>query len=289
MATLKSIRKRITSVTSTRKITKAMKMVAAARLKKAEGSARALRPYAGRLQEIISSLAARTDRTAFSLLNPHGELDTVRIVVVTSDKGLCGAFNSNVNRAAERFYRENKEKYPNVSLSVIGRKGKQYFDRRHLPIHRYYQDVLPSLDFGKAVMIGQDLVHDYEALELDAVYLVYNEFKSAIQQKVVVEQILPMQPADVEGLDTPVDYLYEPSREEVLKEILPMHVNVEVYRALLESVASEMGARMTAMDNATKNAGDLINRLSLTYNKMRQAAITKELMEVISGAEALKG
>jgi F-type H+-transporting ATPase subunit gamma len=289
MATLKTIRKRISSVRSTRKITKAMKMVAAARLKKAEDSARALRPYARRLDEIIHSLAARTDRTMFALLNTHGEVDRVRLVVLTSDKGLCGAFNSNVSKAADRFIRENREAIPNISVSVVGKKGKAYFERRAVPIDRYYHDVLTNLNFEKAELIGQDIVADYTRQELDAVYLVYNEYKSAISQKVVVEKLLPVEPVPVETLDTPVDYLYEPDQETVLTEILPLQVNVQVYRALLESAASEMGARMTAMGSATDNASDLIDRLTLQYNKVRQAAITKELMEIISGAEALKG
>jgi F-type H+-transporting ATPase subunit gamma len=289
MATLKTIRKRISSVRSTRKITKAMKMVAAARLKKAEDAARALRPYARRLDEIIHSLAARTDRTLFALLNTHGEVDRIRLVVLTSDKGLCGAFNSNVSKAADRFIRENREAIPNITVSVVGKKGKSYFERRHVPIDRYYHDVLTNLNFEKAELIGQDIVADYTRQELDAVYLVYNEYKSAITQKVVVEKLLPIEPAPVETLDTPVDYLYEPTQETVLTEILPLQVNVQVYRALLESAASEMGARMTAMGSATDNASDLIDRLTLQYNKVRQAAITKELMEIISGAEALKG
>jgi len=289
MATLKTIRKRIASVRSTRKITKAMKMVAAARLKKAEDSARALRPYARRLDEIIHSLAARTDRSSFALLNTHGEVDRIRLVVLTSDKGLCGAFNSNVSKAADRFIRENREAIPNISVSVVGKKGKTYFERRKVPIDRYYHDVLTNLGFEKAELIGQDIVADYTRQELDAVYLVYNEYKSAISQKVVVEKLLPIEPAPVESLDTPVDYLYEPDQETVLTEILPLQVNVQVYRALLESAASEMGARMTAMGSATDNASDLIDRLTLQYNKVRQAAITKELMEIISGAEALKG
>ncbi len=289
MATLKSIRKRIASVRSTRKITKAMKMVAAARLKKAEDSARALRPYARRLDEIIHSLAARTDRTKFALLNTHGEVDRIRLVVLTSDKGLCGAFNSNVSKAASAFIREHKDTIPNIGVSVVGKKGKAYFERRKVTIDRYYHDVLTNLTFEKAELIGQDIVADYTRQELDAVYLVYNEYKSAISQKVVVEKLLPIEPAAPESLDTPVDYLYEPSQETVLTEILPLQVNVQVFRALLESAASEMGARMTAMGSATDNAGDLIDRLTLQYNKVRQAAITKELMEIISGAEALKG
>jgi len=289
MATLKSIRTRITSVRSTRQITKAMKMVAAARLKKAEDSARALRPYAGRLKEIIGSLAARTDTSQFALLHPHGEIDRIRVIVLTSDKGLCGAFNSNVSKAADGFLRDQRDTIPNLSVSVVGKKGRTYFERRGVTIDRYYADVLTQLDFHQAELIGQDIVQDYMRQELDGVYLVYNEYKSAMLQKVVVEQLLPIVPDALGELENPVDYVYEPDQEAVLQAILPLHVNVQVYRALLESAASEMGARMTAMESATNNATDLIGRLTLQYNKLRQAAITTELMEIIGGAEALKG
>jgi F-type H+-transporting ATPase subunit gamma len=289
MATLKSIRTRITSVTNTRKITKAMKMVAAARLKRSEDRTRAMRPYTRRLKEIISSLAARTERDDFPLLAEHDEVKHVLLVVLTSDKGLCGAFNANVSRAAEAFIRDNEDRYESIKVSVVGKKGKQFFTHRELPIARYYEDILTDLHQEKAELIGEDVVADYTRQSLDAVYVVYNEYKSAMQQEVVVEQILPIVPDDLSEATTPVDYVYEPSREEVLHKILPLYVHVHMYRALLESVASEMGARMTAMESATNNATDLIGRLTLQYNKLRQAAITTELMEIISGAEALKG
>lgn len=289
MATLKSIRTRITSVTNTRKITKAMKMVAAARLKRSEDSTRAMRPYTLRLKEIIASLAARTERDDFPLLAEHDEVKNVLLVVLTSDKGLCGAFNANVSRAAETFIRDNEDRYESIQISVIGKKGKQFFHHREIPITRFYEDILTDLHQEKAELIGEDIVADYTRQSLDAVYVVYNEYKSAMQQEVVVEQLLPIVPDDLEAVSTPVDYVYEPSREEVLHKILPLYVHVHMYRALLESVASEMGARMTAMESATNNATDLIGRLTLQYNKLRQAAITTELMEIISGAEALKG
>lgn len=298
MATLKSIRTRIGSVKSTRKITKAMKMVAAARLKKAENAARALRPYAARTKEVISSLAARTDRTDFPLLAEREETRNVLLVVLTSDKGLCGAFNANVNRAAERFIKDKgaaaldaatSETIASIKTSIVGRKGKTFFTQREIPIERYYEDVLSDLHSEKAELIGQDLIQDFTRQDLDAVFLVYNQYKSAMTQTTVVEPLLPIVPDAIEDLENPVDYLYEPSREAVLAEVLPLYVNVQVYRALLESVASEMGARMTAMESATKNASELIEKLTLQYNKLRQAAITTELMEIISGAEALKG
>jgi F-type H+-transporting ATPase subunit gamma len=299
MATLKSIRVRIGSVKSTRKITKAMKMVAAARLRKAEDAARALRPYASRTREIISSLAARTDRTDFPLLAEREETRNVLLVVLTSDKGLCGAFNANVNRAAERFVKERgagsgvtsvtDETIASIKTSIVGRKGKTFFTQREIPIERYYEDVLGDLHIEKAELIGQDLIQDFTRQDLDAVYLVYNEYKSAMLQNVVVEPLLPIIPDVIEESENPVDYLYEPSREAVLDEVLPLYVNVQVFRALLESMASEMGARMTAMESATKNASELIDKLTLQYNKLRQAAITTELMEIISGAEAQGG
>ncbi len=303
MATLESIRTRIGSVKSTRKITKAMKMVAAARLKKAEDAARALRPYAARTKEVISSLAARTDRTDFPLLAERDEIKNVLLVVLTSDKGLCGAFNANVNRAAERFVRGTGadgedlradtglelDALEDIKTSIVGRKGKVFFTQREIPIERYYEDVLSDLSSEKAELIGEDLIQDFTRQDLDAVYLVYNEYKSAMSQNTIVEPLLPIVPDPIEDLENPVDYIYEPSREDVLAQILPLYVNVQVYRALLESMASEMGARMTAMESATNNASELIEKLTLQYNKLRQAAITTELMEIVSGAEALKG
>jgi len=299
-ASLRDIRKRIASVRSTRQITKAMKMVAAAKLRRAQENILANRPYAAKMLEVLRSLAARTSPDAHPLLYRR-DFKRIELVVLTSDRGLCGAFNMNLIQRAERFLAEEKAGAESLSLSFIGRKGRDYFRKKKVTIRQEYVNLYGKVDYALASRIGQDLVQSYVEERVDAIYLLYSEFKSAIQQRVVLEKILPLA-ADLlkeagKGKETPpagpgvaasVDYIYEPSEVEILGKILPMYVEVQVYRALLESVASEFGARMTAMENATQNAGEMIDKLTLIYNKARQAAITKELIEIVSGAEALK-
>jgi len=299
-ASLRDIRKRIASVRSTRQITKAMKMVAAAKLRRAQENILANRPYAAKMLEVLRSLAARTSPDAHPLLYRR-DFKRIELVVLTSDRGLCGAFNMNLIQRAERFLAEEKAGAESLSLSFIGRKGRDYFRKKKVTIRQEYVNLYGKVDYALASRIGQDLVQSYVEERVDAIYLLYSEFKSAIQQRVVLEKILPLA-ADLlkeagkgketapagPGVAASVDYIYEPSEVEILGKILPMYVEVQVYRALLESVASEFGARMTAMENATQNAGEMIDKLTLIYNKARQAAITKELIEIVSGAEALK-
>lgn len=285
MANLKAIRSRIGSVKNTQQITKAMKMVAAARLRKAQESIERLRPFAYRTRDMIGQLAARADAD-HPLLAVRAPKN-VEIIVFTSDRGLCGGFNATINRTVERYVRDNEKGHESIALDIIGRKGHEYFKRRDVKISAYFSDVLTNPTQDKASEIAEYATARYVDNELDAVYVVYNHFKSAMTQEVVVEQLLPVVPAVAEaGVDLP-EYIYEPSEEEILDAALPGHLTVQVYRMLLESLASEMGARMSAMDSATKNAGELIDTLTVQYNRARQAAITTELIEIISGAEAL--
>ena len=299
-ASLRDIRKRIASVRSTRQITKAMKMVAAAKLRRAQENILATRPYAAKILEVLRNLAARTPPDAHPLLYRR-EPRRIELVVFTSDRGLCGAFNMNLIQKAERFVEEEKSDASSLTLSFIGRKGRDHFRKKKVTIRQEYINLFGKVDYPLAARIGQDLGKAYVAERVDAIYLLYSEFKSAIQQRVVLEKILPLahdllkeaatgkEPSPpAAGTTAAVDYIYEPSEVEILGKILPMYVEVQVYRALLESVASEFGARMTAMENATQNAGEMIDKLTLVYNKARQAAITKELIEIVSGAEALK-
>lgn len=293
MANLKEIRKRIGSVKSTQKITRAMKLVAAARLRKAQQAIQELRPYAVKTYEVLSSVAARTNddeaETMHPLLQRRAEKN-VMLVVITSDRGLAGAFNSGITKATERRWRELEAAGVKVCFAVIGRKGRDHLRRRDADIRHEFTGVFEDLSVERAGEIARFIIDEYTSENLDACYLVYNEFKSAISQDVRVESLLPIVPTEVpEGGDIGGDFIYEPGKPELLDRLLPMYVEVEVFRGLLESVASEHGARMTAMDSATNNASDMIDRLTLKYNRARQAAITTELMEIIGGAEALKG
>lgn len=289
MANLKVIRKRIGSVKSTQKITRAMKLVAAARLRKAQQSILELRPYALKTLEILSMVATRAgeDEEVHPLL-ARRKPKSVLLVVMTSDRGLAGAFNASICKAAFARWKALEAEGKTVRFAVIGRKGRDYFRRRDADIAHDFADVFADLSSDKAGEIGRTIVDEYTAHDLDACYLVYNEFKSAINQEVVVEPLLPIETAEVHA-DHAGDFIYEPNKKELLNTLLPMYVEVEIYRALLESVASEHGARMTAMDSATNNAGEMLDKLTLTYNRARQAAITTELMEIIGGSEALKG
>jgi F-type H+-transporting ATPase subunit gamma len=286
MSKLKAIRKRIGSVRNTAKITKAMKMVAAARLRKAQTAIETLRPYAFRTRDIIAQLAARADFSDHPLLAQR-PAKKVELLILTSDRGLCGAFNSNINRTAERYIRVNELDHESIELDVVGRRGLEYFKRRDVQINAYFKDILLNVNQTTASEIAEQAIRRFTEEGLDALYVVYNEFKSAISQRVVVEQLLPVVPAPVDPNTFMPDFIYEPSKLEIMDAVLPGHISTQILRMLLESVASEMGARMSAMDSATKNAGELISRLTLQYNRARQAAITKELIEIISGMEAL--
>ena len=295
MPSLKSIRRRIGSVKNTQKITRAMKMVAAARLRRAQQNILDLRPYAIKTLEVLSSVATRAahqEGEIHPLLQVREERN-VLLLVLTSDRGLAGAFNTNINKAALRMLKKLEGEGKTVRVAIVGRKGREYFSRRGANITHVFSGVFENLTLEKAREIAAALIDEYVKKDLDAIYVAYNEFKSAISQKVVIERLLPIQTiAETHGEDVAaaeVDFIYEPNKTALLDTLLPMYAEVEIFRALLESVASEHGARMTAMDNATRNAKDLIGRLTLQYNRARQAAITKELMEIIGGAEALKG
>jgi F-type H+-transporting ATPase subunit gamma len=297
---LKAIRKRIGSVKNTQKITKAMKMVAAARLRRAQQNITELRPYAVKTLEVLSSVAGRAGEEDVHPLLARRDPKKILLVVLTSDRGLAGAFNASISKASYRKWKELEASGVAVSFAVIGRKGRDFLRRRGADIAFEFTGVFetlntPSLGIAKAGEIGRSIVGEYKLDGYDAVYLCYNEFKSAISQKVVIEPLVPIAPVpatdahgDVAQVSS-VDFIYEPSKQALLDRLLPMYVEIEVLRALLESFASEHGARMTAMDNATKNASEMIDKLTLVYNRARQAAITKELMEIIGGAEALKG
>jgi F-type H+-transporting ATPase subunit gamma len=300
MPSLQSVRRKISSVKKTQKITKAMKMVAAAKLKRTQHRILAARPYALKMRETIRHLSRRVNRAAHPLLRGQ-ESDPPRVIltVVTSDRGLCGAFNTNILRTAITTLKELESRGAQVEVAVIGRRGRDFFRRRAWTVRREVVDVFDKLTFEHGMVMGQEFlaIDDYVAGRIDAVYVIYNEFKSALQQRVVVERLLPIdwivEIATVNDLDQPTEttpgaYLYEPSEDELLNQLLHRNFHVQAYRILLESSAAEQAARMTAMDGATRNAGELIKQLETYYNKTRQAAITKELMDIVGGAEALQ-
>ncbi len=289
MPSLRDIRKRIASVKNTRQITKAFKMVSAAKLRRAQEAIVRARPYAQHMEQVLGSLATRADVASHPLLAVRPPRK-VELVLLTSDRGLCGGFNANVIRRAQKFLAEGPAAgYEKIELSTLGRKGQAFSARRKLAIRKDYPGIFEHLEFHKAEGIGTELAQHYVAADLDAVFLLYNEFRSAVSQRVSLVQLLPIVPVPViEGTAAAVDYIYEPSRREVLDALLPQHLSMQLWRAMLESVASEHGARMTAMDSATNNARDMIDRLTLQFNRARQAYITKELMEIVSGAEAQK-
>lgn len=290
MASLKSIRKRINSVKNTRQITKAMKMVAAAKLRRAQESVLAARPYADKLAEVLQRLAVSGGEGVGPLLRKEKPEKTERalLIVVSSDRGLCGGFNANISKAAEAFLQENASRFEDISLVTIGRKSHEYL-RTRASIKTNYSNILSTLNYQTAALIGRELIDGFVADEYDAVYLLYNAFKSVLTQTITLKQLLPIQPPPGLDEDLQSEAIYEPSREELLTELFPKHIEVQLFHAMLESIASEHGARMTAMDSATKNANEMIGKLTLQYNRARQAAITTELMEIISGAESIKG
>ncbi|MDF1561717.1 MAG: ATP synthase F1 subunit gamma [Deltaproteobacteria bacterium] len=295
MANLKDIRKRIASVKSTQQITQAMKMVAASKLRRAQDAITQARPYADRLETLLGNLAGANeggDGPAHPLLQRRERVRVAEVLVLSSDRGLCGGFNSNIQRRAMRFVAEHQRDYDEIRISVVGRKGNDFLKRRKGFTHgKYHSDLLGDVRYPRAHHLAEDLSSRFLAGELDAVFLLYNKFQSVISQEVTLLQLLPIEPPEareVEDVPQGVDFLFEPSQDDVLTRLVPAYLTTQVWRALLESVASEQGARMSAMDSATRNAGDMIDRLTLIANRTRQAAITKELMEIVSGAEALK-
>jgi F-type H+-transporting ATPase subunit gamma len=283
LANTRDLRRRIRSVKNTEQLTRAMKMVAAARLRRAQEQILSARPFAHRMREVLGRLAAHTDADRHPLLAERGD-KTVELLIITSDRGLCGSFNTSIIRQAEKFM--EKDGRQQTPLHIVGRRANEHFKRRPVKILKSYSDVFRNFGFDQARDIGQDMVQRFIKGDLDAVYMVYNEFKSAIQQNVVVEKLLPL-PRLEEAAESKHEYLFEPPPEELLDDLLHHHVNVQLWAAMLESNAAENGARMSAMDAATKNAGELIEKLTLKMNRIRQAAITKEIIEVVSGADAL--
>jgi F-type H+-transporting ATPase subunit gamma len=286
MAGLKLIKRRISSVTSTQQVTKVMKMVAAAKLRRAQEEILRARPYALELRRVIHALSGRVDRGAHPLLAVR-KPDQVQIVVVTGDRGLAGGFNANILKKSRELITQYS--HCEVHLITVGKKGTEFFARRGADITAKKLNFFNHMTFADAVELGDTVISHYGTdTDVDRVILVYNEFKSALQQNVVVEQLLPIEPDDDEGNEGVADAIYEPSEMEILNSVLPLYVNVQLWRVLLESFAAEMAARMTAMENATKNASELIDSLTLRYNNARQAAITGEILEIVAGAEGLK-
>jgi F-type H+-transporting ATPase subunit gamma len=279
-----------------------MKMVAGARLSRAQQRITAMRPYAVKTGEALRAIAEAEAKRASEgaaaehpLLVRRDEKRTL-LLVVTSDRGLCGAFNSNFNRTAERLWRGRERASQEVKIAVIGRKGRDYFRRRGAPVFHIFSSVWDKLDLNEARSVARTVLKPYLLGEVDAIYIVYNEFKSAMSQRVVTEKLFPIErSASTEETEPKPNeprfepqFLFEPNKEALLEQLVPMYVEISILRALYESMASELGARMTAMDSATKNASEMIGKLTLQYNRARQAAITTELMEIIGGAEALK-
>lgn len=282
MASLLDIRRRIRSVKNTEQLTKAMKTVSAAKLRRAQERVFNARPYAGQLHNVLSNLVARVENVSHPLLEVRPEKKLL-LLTVTADRGLCGAFNSNIVRAGQNFIRERGAQ--TVNLSCAGRKGRDFFRRRGVPIYSEFVNIFSRLEYGIAKDIAAQVIESYTKMEFDSVYLLYNEFKSVIQQRVLIEQLLPVSRADF-GDPSRVNYIYEQPPQEIFNKLLPRYVEVQVYRVLLESAASEHGARMAAMDTATRNASEMIDVLTLNMNRVRQAAITREIIEVVSGAGA---
>jgi F-type H+-transporting ATPase subunit gamma len=299
MANLQDIRRRIRSVKSMQQLTRAMKMVSAAKLKRSQDRMLAARPYTATMTRVFERLAARSVDYHNPLLDPRGDEQYV-VALVTADRGLCGAFNTNLIKTAQQFIRQNQEK--KIELVLIGRKGRDFFKRRAFPILREYINVTAkTFDHEEAAVIARAIIDAFTAEDskIDKVFLIYNEFKTVLSQRVTIKQLLPVGTRSEPGEEGPgagagreeprvlIDYVYEQPPSEIFRTLLPRYVETQVYQALLESVASEHGARMTAMDAAQNNAGDVISSLTLNMNRVRQASITREIIEVVSGAQAL--
>src|SRR6186713_230393 len=286
MPSLIDLRRRIRAVKSTQQITKAMKMIAASRLKRAQDRVIAARPFAQRMLNVLNGLVASVDPESHPLLRMPATEGRVLLIVITADRGLCGSFNTNVTKAAGQFM-VTEGRGRDISLGLIGRKGRDFFRRRGFTVHYEATGIFQKLTYAHATEIANMAIKAFTSGEVSSVYLVYNEFKSVMTQRLVVERLLPiprLEPAKNAGPS--IDYLYEPSAEEIFEDLLPRHVQVQVYRALLESNAAFFAAQMTAMDAATRNSAEMIDNLTLYMNKVRQAAITREIIEVVSGAAA---
>ena len=289
MANLKEIRSRIKSVKSIQKVTKAMKMVAAAKLRKSQENMERARPYADRLNNLISDLVDENNMSTLELLKPRKVVTNIGFIIVTADRGLAGSFNTNIIKKAEQEIKKyNKE---NIKIFCIGKKGYEYFSKQGYTIEKHYVDFWNNLTFSIASEISNDIMTSFLNNSIDKAQVIYNYFKNVATQQVQYETFLPIQPIPVSKSTNEnmgyADILYEPSEKELLALLIPKHLNTQVWKYLLESFASEQGSRMIAMENATENAGDMISELTLEFNKARQTAITTEMLEIVGGAEAL--
>lgn len=292
MATLRDIKKRIKAVENTKKITKAMKMVAAAKLRKVQTRMLDLRPYADKMHDVLTSLARGADREAHPLL-AFRPRKTIEVVVITSDRGLCGAFNTNILKASQKFINDYKKEGFEVSVSTVGKKARDYFKRRDIPLRNTWTGISGNVTFGSAEEVANDIKENYINETIDEVTVVYNSFKSMVAQTVTTLKLLPLASMD-EGEESSAeapaaDFIYEPSMKAIFDRLIPRNVDIQIFRALLESSASEEAARMSAMENATQSCTEMVGKLTLQYNKARQASITAELMDIVGGVEALKG
>lgn len=291
MASLKDIRGRIHSIKNTRQITKAMKMVSAVKLRKAQANVTSCRPYARRILSVISNVAV-TQSVEHPLLSRKENPKSVLLVVLTSDRGLCGSFNSSIQRFAEKYYLENKSKYEKMDFLFIGRKAAEYFKRHKIQPVQVVLSLSKEISYKYASTNAEILIEKFLQGHYDEIRMIYNEFKSAIAQNVVCETLLPIDLSHStlkEGEGVAKDFIFEPRPEKIIEQLLKKHFSVQVYRCMSESVAAEHGSRMTAMENATNNANEVIRKTTIIYNNLRQAAITTQLIEITSGAEALKG
>ncbi|MBI5571046.1 MAG: ATP synthase F1 subunit gamma [Desulfomonile tiedjei] len=287
MASLRDIRKRIASVKNTQKITNAMKMVSAAKLRRAEEAIKSARPFADKMRAVLMSLASRANPAAHPMLEAR-PVEKALLILITADRGLCGAFNTNLHRRSEAFVREMKEKGVQVHMINVGRKGNDYFRRRQVPIVDRFINVMNSVNNELAGQVVAVAAEQFMSGEFQEVYVLYNSFRTAVSQIITLKRLLPVVP-DEPDTARQLEYLYEPSEEELLASLLPRYVQNQVFTGLLDSVASEHGARMSAMEAATTNAEEMIYKLTLKLNRLRQESITTELMEIVGGAEALKG
>jgi F-type H+-transporting ATPase subunit gamma len=286
MAAIIDLRRRIKGIKNTQKITQAMKMVAAAKLRRAQADILSTRPYAEEMLEMLRSLVRRVKEEDHPLLRKSKD-ENIELVIITGDKGLCGSFNTSIIKKSEDFLERREDK--NLYLNLVGKKGRDFFKKRKFLIRNEFIDIFRKLNYKDAVRIADHMIDEFTKRKLDSIYLVYNEFKSVLQQRVIVERLLPIADLD-DGSELPeIEYIFEPDEKTILQTLLPLHIRMQVWRALLESNAAEQAARMNAMENATENSQEMIEKMTLTMNKLRQQTITNQLIEVVSGADALKG
>ena len=293
MPNLKEVRIRIASVKSTQQITSAMKMVAASKLRRAQNAILKMRPYAAKLKDILQNLSGSLESSDNNIYSQQRNPEKILLVVITSNRGLCGAFNANILRTAMQLIDSQfneQRRLGNLSIITIGRKGSEFFRKKGFNVISSHDSIFDALNYENATVIAKTIMDAYADKQFDLVKIIYNQFKNAAVQRVNTEQFLPVEPPASKTVisGSNVDYLFLPSKDEIVTELIPKSLKIQFYKSILDSYASEHGARMTAMHQATDNAGELIKELNLTYNKARQAAITKEILEIVSGAEALK-